>query len=663
MKKKEYIDAINEIEVDKDLKNKTLEKITKKKNYRKVYSVLATSIIIFVIAISITLPMADNKNKVTPIDIVEENEGLPKVGNFEKLCDILKNAKSVNDSYNKGVISDAIMDSVDISMSEGLVTENATTEYSGTNVQVEGVDEADIVKTDGKYIYYVSDNKIVIVNAADSSNLKIMSEVQFNAREIYIYDNKLIALGRKNNNNYNRLIEVDSMSYNSYINNPTIVANVYDITNKAKPKLEREVEVEGDYLSSRMIGENLYFITNRYLYSYLLRNKDINEIDENAFKPIYKDTAVSNQEQYIDYNEIYYFPESEDTSYLTVAGFNVTNNEKANISTYLGAGTEIYSSENNLYITRTEYEYKDSKYHGYYNNYDLNTYIYKFELKDSNATYLKAGSVPGKVLNQFSMDEKDRYFRIATTDSQSWNSEIDTNNLYVLDQDLEIVGKVEGLAKGEKIYSVRFMGNRVYMVTFVETDPLFVIDVSNPEEPMVLGELKIPGYSKYLHPYDENHIIGFGENTRINEYGGVVADGMKMALFDVSNPKNPKELHSVDIGDRGTYSEILDNHKALLFSKEKNIIAFPIRISEEIGEYTTKSKFQGAIVYGLDLENGFNVKGKIAHDETEDGYIYYDYTKVVERIIYINDSLYTLSQGMIKSTNMNTMEEEDVLEL
>ena len=127
---------------------------------------------------------------------------------------------------------------------------------------------------------------------------------------------------------------------------------------------------------------------------------------------------------------------------------------------------------------------------------------------DLQKAYVNAGSVPGEVLNQFSMDEKDGYFRIATTDSENWSSETNTNNLYVLNENLEIIGKVEGLAKGEKIYSVRFIGKMGYMVTFKEIDPLFVIDLSDPTNPQVKGELKIPGYSSYLHPYDENHIIG-----------------------------------------------------------------------------------------------------------------------------------------------------------
>lgn len=664
MNKKDYIDAIDEIKTDKNLKRKTLERITQKRSYKKTYSVLATSIIIFVLAISIAIPVNINKNKVTPIEVVEENDGLPKLETFENLYNIIKAEESSYYENSKGPI---ILEDTTVDLTENEIsTEESKTnlDYSTTNVQVEGVDEADIVKTDGKYIYYISSNKIIIVNTENSSDLRIISEIkceedEFYPNELYINNNKLIIIGEKGKNYYNKLVSADT----AYSKNHTI-SKVYNVEDKNNPKLEREVEVEGSYLSSRMIGDNIYFITNEYIYSYLFRDKEITEINENDFKPKYKDTAISNEEKCIEYEDIYYFPESEDTSYLNIVGFNINNNEEANIETYLGAGSDIYSSQNNLYITRVKYEYKDSKIYGFYNNYDVNTYIYKFKLEDSKATYVNSGSVPGEVLNQFSMDEKDGYFRIATTDSENWNSETDSNNLYVLNENLEIVGKIENLAKGEKIYSVRFMGNRAYMVTFVETDPLFVIDLSRPTNPTVLGELKIPGYSKYLHPYDETHIIGFGENTKINEYGGVVTDGMKMALFDVTNPNKPKELYSVDIGDKGTYSEILYNHKALLFSKEKNIIAFPISISEEAGEYyKTKLKFQGAIIYGLDLENGFTLKGTIAHMQIQDGYTDYDYTKEVERIIYIKDNLYTLSQGLIKSTNINTMQEQSSLEI
>lgn len=669
MKKKEYIDAVNEIEIDRDLKRRTLEKINKKKNYRKIYSTLATSVIILVLAISIAVPMEINKNKTTPIEVVEENKGLPKLENFENLYNIMKKQNKYYETNNSvsmlDTTTESAMEKSEISLDTERTNENL--DYSKTNVQVEGVDEADIVKTDGNYIYYVTSNKIVIVNAQNSNDLKIVSEIKYEEKEnfypseLYVNNNKLIVIGEENSNSYRKLIAVD-IAY-PIDDKAHTIAKVYNIENKDNPKLDREVKIEGSYLSSRMIGDNIYFIANKDIYSYMFKDKEISELNEEEFKPRYIDTATSEEEKCLAYYDIYYFPESEDTSYLNIAGFNINNNEEANVQTYLGAGTDIYVAEDNLYITRVKYEYKDSKLYGYYNNHDVNTYIYKFKLENSKPTYVEAGSVPGAVLNQFSMDEKDEYFRIATTDSKSWNSETDTNNLYILDENLKTIGKIEGLAKGEKIYSVRFMGNRAYMVTFVETDPLFVIDLSEPTNPIVLGELKIPGYSKYLHPYDETHIIGFGENTKTNEHGGVVTDGMKMALFDVSNPVKPKELYSIDIGDRGTYSEILNNHKALLFSKEKNIIAFPISISEEVGKYKNKLKFQGAIVYGLDLKKGFIEKGKIAHMQIEDGYRDYDYTKEVERIIYIKDSLYTLSEGLIKSTNMNTMKEESNIEI
>lgn len=279
--------------------------------------------------------------------------------------------------------------------------------------------------------------------------------------------------------------------------------------------------------------------------------------------------------------------------------------------------------------------------------------------------YKSAGIVPGRLLNQFSMDENGKYFRIATTDTTNLTGST-INNLFVLDKDLNIVGSIIGLAKGETIYSVRFMGKRAYIVTYRQIDPLFAIDLSDPTDPKVLGKLKIPGYSDYLHPYDENHIIGFGQDTEItnSEWGtGTKITGMKMALFDVTDPTNPKELFSEKIGENGTYSELLNNHKALLFSKEKNIIAFPITISKEADDYMNELKFQGAIVYGLDLEKGFSLKGKIAHMEIKDGYEDYDYSKEVERIIYIKEAFYTLSKSLVKATNMDTMKQLDSLDI
>ena len=657
MSKKDYIDAINEIKAEETLKKNTLQKIktTKKKKSNIIYS-LALATIVFIIAISIAVPINHNKNTADPIKQVKQDNGLPKVESFDNLYNIVRKQSSENKDYQNNV--SLLEDSVNSTLREN-------NDYSKTNNQVEGVEEADIVKTDGKYIYYITGKKLVIVNAVEATNMKIASEIkyeeeQIKPKEIFINGNRLIIVEQKYeyNGQINENSVMDDMIYPSdeYTN-----IKVYNIEDKNKPVMEREIQIEGSYLDSRMIGENVYVLSNKYMYLDLL-TKTKEELNENDYKPKYLDTVTSNEEKCIEYSDISYFPESEDNTFLNIAGFNINNNEPANIETYLGAGTKVYASQNNLYVAKIKYEYKDEKLYGYYDNYNINTYIYKFKLEDSKVQYTNTGSVPGEVLNQFSMDEKDGNFRIATTNTTNLKEETRTNNLYILNENLKLIGSLENLAKGEKIYSVRFLENKAYMVTFVQTDPLFVIDLSEPTNPILLGELKIPGYSNYLHPYDENHIIGFGENTETKEDGRVVTIGMKMALFDVTNPTSPKEMYSVDIGDKGTYSELLYNHKALLFSKEKNIIAFPISISEE-ENYHSNTNFQGAIVYGLDLENGFTLKGKIAHMQVEEGYKDYDYTKEVERIIYINNNLYTLSKSLIKATNMENMEEIGNIEI
>ncbi len=665
MNKKDYVDAMNEIHPRESLKKETFNKITqsKKRKYNKLYPLMSAAIMVAII-IGIGVPLHNshplNENKIEAGKTIETvtAEGLPKVENFENLYAMLtKIDNSGGLLYGNSVES---MITNDATNSTDSSKQEASEEYSDTNTQVEGVDEADIVKTDGNYIYYLTKNNLKIV---DAQKMSVMATVEFDetdfySSELYVKGDKVIVIGNRYENG-RKEYSIDSM-YTDIMYAPGTsytVIKVFDISNRAKPQLARTVEIEGYYLSSRMIDNDIYLMANKSIYAYELKNKDIDELDEKDYKPKYKDTAISDEIKYVEFQDMCYIPNIETANYLNIVSFDVTNNEKANVDTYLGAGSEIYASDKNLYITRVIYNYEEENN---YREYETSTEIYKFNLVEGKCNFDKAGEVPGGVLNQFSMDENGEYFRIATTSNKDWDSENNTNNLYVLNAKLEIIGKVEGLAKGERIYSVRFMGDRAYMVTFVETDPLFVIDLSNPTNPTVLGELKIPGYSKYLHPYDETHIIGFGERTKVVNYGygdQVITDGMKMALFDVTDPNNPKELYSVDIGERGTYSELLYNHKALLFSKEKNIIAFPISVTEDDYEVT----FQGAIVYGLNLEEGFTLKGEISH--IEEGYDLYKSGNRVNRIIYINDKLYTLSNDLIKVTDMNTMEELDHIDL
>jgi inhibitor of cysteine peptidase len=563
-------------------------------------------------------------------------------------------------------------------------------DYSKTNLQVEGVDEADIVKTDGNYIYQVNRERLIIARAYPAEDMKVVSTLDygnqgFSPQEIYVDEKHLIVIGHTSAP-VARPMDSSSMIYPPYWNRETVKAIIYDIGDKSNVRQVRELELSGRYISSRKIGQSFYLVANKNIYYYPGQ-----EIDEP--RPLYRDTAVQDGFAAIDYPDIRCFPDFVEPNYLIVAGLNLDRPEqKASVSSYLGSGQNVYASPENLYIALTNYRYRIMPDEAKILSGPpspagmINTSIYRFKLEDGSLTYTGKGEVPGSILNQFSMDEYNNYFRIATTQGESWRSDEFTsrNNLYVLDSDLKLAGKIEGIAPGERIYSVRFTGDRAYMVTFKNVDPFFVLDLSDPQQPEILGALKIPGYSDYLHPYDENHVIGFGKDTvEMGAKGGLGDNGsmafylgMKMALFDVTDVKNPVEMFRENIGDRGTDSELLRNHKALLFSKEKNLLAFPVRVMEtgnsggtagspfpEYGQFT----FQGAYVYSLDLNKGFVLKGRITHLTEEDylkaGNYWYNSEKDIERILYINENLYTLSKMMIKANRMESLKEAGSLVL
>ena len=481
MNKKQYIDAVNEIEVSNKLKNETLNKALQKttqKRYNKAYPIASIALMCAII-MAVVLP---NKS-IAPInekryEETKISQKLPKIEKFENLYAMLnERAENEEKKTTKWFLNDGLEEiSVDSATTNTRETINQTSptetdDYSKTNIQVEGVDEADTVKTDGKYIYYLVDNTLTITNVENPSKMigtanitfENENDEDFSPQEIFLNGNKVIVIGTRYE--YKRRPDADiDYIYPTYYKSFTS-AKVYNVENKEKPTLERTVEVEGNYLSSRMIGDNIYLTSNKYIYSYLCKKYKAMELNEDDFKPQYIDTQTGEEVKCVNFDCIYYIPEFEDTSYLNIVAFNVNKDEPANIESYLGAGNTIYSSIDNLYVTKLKYDYNDET-----KKSNTTTQIYKFSLKDATCTFEKTGEVPGSVLNQFSMDEKDGYFRIATTDNSTWNSENDTNNLYVLNENLEIVGKLENLAKGEKIYSVRFIGSRAYMVTFVQTE-------------------------------------------------------------------------------------------------------------------------------------------------------------------------------------------------
>jgi uncharacterized secreted protein with C-terminal beta-propeller domain len=247
------------------------------------------------------------------------------------------------------------------------------------------------------------------------------------------------------------------------------------------------------------------------------------------------------------------------------------------------------------------------------------------------------GSITGYVSNQYSMDEYNNHFRVATTE---WQPDGSINNLFVMNMDMSIVGKIQGLAPGERIYSARFMQEKCYLVTFRQIDPFYVIDISNPNEPKILGYLKIPGFSGYLHPYDENHIIGIGKEET----------NLKLSLFDVTDVSNPTETAKYVINADWSDSPILWDSKALLFEKSKQLLAIPVTLNQ-YRTFVPGTYWQGAYIFDVSLE-GFRLRGEITHKNPENQY---DYDLDIIRILYIENVLYTVSERIIKMNELETL--------
>jgi len=533
------------------------------------------------------------------------------------------------------------------SATSGLTGFGFDLDYSGTNIQVEGVDEADIVKTDGGYIYIAKGKSVLIVKAypAEEAQLLTKIDVGLTVQDLYVAGDKLVVFSYVEP--YTVFYDVVMPEYEN--EKPKTRVEVYDIRDRSSPELERALTIDGLYFNSRLIGDHVYYIVTNPAY-----------IDEDA---VVLPTIREGKTWCVVEAEDVWYPNVTRgwVSYHTITAFNVQDPEaEVNAETFLlDAGTSLYVSMENLYIVSY--------------NWSEGSVITKIGIGDGGITFKANGTVPGYVLNQFSMDEHKGYFRIATT-SNNWRRS-GGNNVYVLDEELNTVGTLEGLAPGEEIYSARFMGDRCYLVTFKKVDPLFAIDLSDPENPMVLGKLKIPGFSNYLHPYDENTLIGVGKETEEAKQGDFAwHQGIKISLFDVSDVENPRELAKIEIGDRGSDSPALYNHHAFLFSRARNLLVIPIleaQIDEDdfagdvppnfYGDFV----YQGAYVFDVSRE-GIELRGRVTHIDDDSllksGY-WFDSEYEVERSLYIEENLYTISQGRIKINDLGTLEEVTTIEL
>jgi len=594
-------------------------------------------------------------------------------------------------------------------------------DYSTTNIQVAGIDEGDVVKTNGEKIFIGKPHKLVVVNNVtppleDIYNLEISKETtkheyytrpQETIRTILLDEQLLYLVTTK----YRIESKFDnSLLYPQMISIPTTVVTTYMIKENDLEKVST-IEVDGEYYQSRLKNRYIYLITNTNNFFY--SNPVL--LDDIIIAPIKEEksgTIKTTERTMIMPRDG--TPNNKNIYTITTIKYDSSSDSVIDsLDLLLDYSNTIYMSENNLYIAHKENSYWSPWfYREHYNdNLDVFKVIYKDvypiniqrdieknidnpeklkeilneyynslnadqkeelykeivtatekyyqekqrEREKTNISKIKleangklgeitTGYVNGELLNQFSLDEdKDGYLRVAITyrDSNYKNN----SGIVILDSSLNEYSKIDGLAEDEIIYSVRFMGDKVFLVTFKQIDPFFVIDLSNRKKPEVLGYLKIPGYSSYLHPINDTLILGVGQDTRINEWGGVTQTGVKLTLFDVSDYSEPKELATYKVSTENSYTPVQNDHKAFLYIEKNNLIVLPV--NEHFHTRVSETNF-----YVLEIkENKIVKKEDLSHQQ--------DYGTLL-RSLYIGEELYTISSNQIVTYNFNTEDTTEV---
>ena len=528
---------------------------------------------------------------------------------------------------------------------------------STTNNQVEGVEEGDIVVVKDGFIFTAKDQSITVVNAKDPQHLKMATNIKMKESKyiskLALYDNLLIVIG-------DEYIEKAGTSM--------VTASFYDISNPSNPKHIRDVGQEGYLKDIRITKDTLYLIGNMYPNYWVLQQEPTADLKPKTF-----DSLTDKEFNSLPLEKISILPNTMDGMYSLITAVDLKNGATttANTKGYLGGSSGLYMSENALYLTSPTYD-NNNVISSEKRALDMiwipraaDTQIFKWNIDGTTLNFAGSTEVKGTVLNQYSMDEYKGNFRIFTTEGNTWDEKSTSyNHLFILDEHLKALGSVKDMAPGEKIYSARFMGDKAYVVTFKQVDPLFVIDVANPKKPAVLGELKIPGFSNYLHPLDDTHLIGIGYDTeqRYDTYtkrNFTVTTNMKLSLFDVSDFKNPKEQSTVKIGGKGSYSEVQYNPKALFRNKEYNYFGFPVVLYDAGKGDNVIYKGQGAQIYEITADKGIVLKGNVVNGNN--GEPYESWEQVVQRVVYIDNALYTVARNEVKSYQLKDFKPLDTL--
>lgn len=482
-------------------------------------------------------------------------------------------------------------------------SENAV--YSETNVRQEGVDEADVVKTDGRYLYTLKDNgrSVAIVDTANGELQMVISipvEDDDQAREFYVNDGHLILVSE-----FNQEREDGTWTYASTDTRVT----TYDITDPEKPEKAGEVIQSGSYTSSRLTDGHLYLFTQ---YSV--------DVTSGITPKDKKDYIPYVNQQMLEADDIYLPPFSQAYMYEVVSSVDVAKpGEIQDSKAIFSDGGELYVSNDNIYWYETQWSDKTE------------TVIKRISYKDGKLKAEASGKVDGYINDSFSIDEYDGYLRVVTTDDE-------TNGLYILDSKMKEVGSITGLAEGEQVYSARLLGDTGYFVTYEQTDPLFSVDLSDPKNPKIIGKLKIPGFSEYLHFYGENQLLGIGMDV---DEDGFTTNGVKLSMFDISDSSDVKEIQKYTL--ENVYSAaVMYDYKAVLIDPEKNVIGFAADGNNGENYY----------VFSYNDTNGF----ECLMNETVNGNGYQS-----ARGVYVDNTLYVVKGNIIEAYDMADYQKIDDL--
>ena len=560
--------------------------------------------------------------------------------NYEEIKNMLHNV-FVYDNYfeydeSDGPVFGNDLGSINEASPPSLGSSGGAGGLNSTYTQVLGVDEADTIKTDGEYIYYMDTDRTISIIKTDNGKTQFITKLEKPlTKEIaesyfsdfYIYNDKLIALISSRNPS------TSNSGYNTGV-------YLYDISDKRNITLSDKFIQCGAYCSSRMIDNKLYIVSSAYandedFIPYVFDNKSTDdEANKKQLEP-----------------ENIYSVENPSRKCFAVASFIDVDESAHAVTTkaFLGSANEIYCNTENLYITARNNVWLEQLNSS--SNYDENiaqeftpkeyTQIVKVKLNEK-LDFAASCKVNGYIINQYSLDEYNGSVRVATTSSYGVSK---TNNLYVLDSNLRGLGKVTGFAKNEDIQAVRYVEDTAFVITYLEIDPLFIIDLSNPRKPEITGSVNISGYSTLIVPVDKNTILGIGygsENTELN-----INDGVKIVTFDISDKSAPKVLDTKTYDY--CYSAVQYNPKALLVNFDRGDFTIPLNY-EKYGyidyddypdssykEASTTDRHSGVLNFRVD-DGKINVIDNYVSGE----FGYYTANTVVDRCVYIGDYIYML---------------------